>query len=47
MSRSAMKIRPLSGDRNALIRLTSVVLPAPLVPTSDRNSPSLTLKSTS
>src|SRR5262245_41835450 len=45
MSRSSSRIWPLSGCRCALIRLTSVVLPAPLDPTSDRNSPLLTTKS--
>src|ERR1043166_673586 len=45
MSRSSNRIWPLSGCRCALIRLTSVVLPAPLEPTSERNSPLLTTKS--
>src|SRR5262249_13873955 len=45
MSRSSNRIWPLSGRRCALMRLTSVVLPAPFEPTSDRNSPSFTTKS--
>src|SRR6266705_1457880 len=45
MSRSSSRIWPLSGCRCALIRLTSVVLPAPFDPTSDRNSPLCTTKS--
>src|SRR3974377_1346523 len=46
MSLSWNRICPLSGCRWALIRLTSEVFPAPLEPTSDRNSPSLTMKLT-
>src|SRR5216684_484867 len=45
MSRSSSRLWPLSGCRCALIRLTSVVLPAPFDPTSDKNSPLLTTKS--
>src|SRR6266849_234254 len=45
ISRSSSRIWPLSGCRCALIRLTSVVLPAPFEPTSDRNSPLFTTKS--
>src|SRR5262249_31539206 len=45
MSRSSSRICPLSGCRCALIRLTSVVLPAPFEPTSERNSPLFTTKS--
>src|SRR5215472_9455495 len=46
MSRSSNKTWPLSGWRWAVIRLTSVVLPAPFEPTSDRNSPFSTVKLT-
>src|SRR6516225_1379376 len=46
MSRSSNKTCPLSGWTWAVIRLTSVVLPAPFEPTSDRNSPFSTVKLT-
>src|SRR5215469_18545843 len=46
MSRSSNRMRPLSGWRWAVIRLTSVVLPAPFEPTSDKNSPFSTVKLT-
>src|SRR5262249_60698370 len=45
MSRCSSRICPLSGCRCALIKLTSVVLPAPFEPTSERNSPLFTTKS--
>src|SRR5215470_3444092 len=45
MSRSSSRICPLSGCKCALIRLTSVVLPAPFEPTRERNSPLFTTKS--
>src|SRR5262249_856089 len=46
MSRPSNRMRPSSGISWALIRLTSVVLPAPFDPTRDKNSPLSTLKST-
>src|SRR6266567_2691147 len=46
ISRPSNRILPLSGCRCALIRLTSEVLPAPLDPTRDKNSPWWTTKLT-
>src|SRR2546425_7635122 len=40
------RMRPLSGGKSPEIRLTSVVLPAPLEPISASTSRSLTVKST-
>ena len=46
MSAPWKRIVPESGGMSPLIRLTSVVFPAPLEPINARTSPSVTVKST-
>ena len=47
MSRSNSAIEPLSGVSSPVIRLNSVVLPAPFGPMIKRRSPGATLRLTS
>ena len=46
ISRPSNRTRPLSGRSTPVMRLNSVVLPAPFGPTTDRTSPAATPKLT-